>query len=109
MEAKIALAKNIALKELGGGVSRKVLAYHEKLMIVEVRFAQGAVGSIHTHPHLQSTYVKCGKFRFTIDGDTVEVGEGDSIAFPENLPHGTLCMEAGVLIDIFTPMREDFV
>lgn len=109
MKANVVFHKDVALKDLGGGVSRRVLAYSDQLMIVEVNFEVGGVGSVHTHPHCQNTYVKSGKFRFTIDGEPVEVGPGDTIAFPSNIPHGTLCLEAGTLLDIFTPMREDFI
>lgn len=109
MKANIVYSVDAELKDLGGGTSRKVLAYNENLMIVEVHFEEGAVGSVHTHPHFQSTYVKQGRFRFTIDGEPVEVSEGDTIAFPSDIPHGTVCLEKGVLLDIFTPMRKDFV
>ena len=109
MEAKVVFHSDVPLKDLGGGTSRRVLAYNEKLMIVEVNFAQGSEGSVHTHPHCQNTYVLSGRFRFTVDGKPVEVGPGDTLAFPPDLPHGTLCLEAGTLLDIFTPMREDFV
>lgn len=109
MEANVIYQKDIPLTDLGGGVSRRVLAYNEQQMIVEVHFEQGGVGSVHTHPHVQSTYVKSGKFRFCIDGKDVEVAAGDTIAFPPDIPHGTLCLEAGVLLDIFTPMRKDFI
>ena len=109
MKANVVFHKDVALKDLGGGVSRRVLAYSDRLMIVEVNFEAGGVGSVHTHPHCQNTYVKSGRFRFTIDGAPVEVGPGDTIAFPPDLPHGTLCLEAGTLLDIFSPMREDFL
>ena len=109
MEAKVVYNSSVPLTDLGGGVSRKVLAYNDQLMIVEVRFEKGGVGSAHTHPHLQSTYVKSGRFCFDIDGQKVEVAEGDTIAFPSGIIHGTVCLEAGVLLDIFNPMREDFV
>ena len=109
MDAKVVFHADVPLKELGGGVSRRVLAYQDGLMIVEVNFEKGSVGTVHTHPHLQNTYVKSGKFRFTIDGKDVEVAAGDTIAFPADIPHGTLCLEAGTLLDIFAPMREDFV
>lgn len=109
MNANVVFHDDVALKDLGGGVSRRVLAYTPQLMIVEVNFEQGGVGSVHTHPHCQNTYVRAGRFRFTIDGKDVEVGPGDTIAFPPDIPHGTLCLEAGTLLDIFTPMREDFV
>lgn len=109
MNANVIYQKDIPLTDLGGGVQRRVLAYNEQQMIVEVHFEKGGVGSMHTHPHVQSTYVKSGKFRFNIDGKDVEVAAGDTIAFPPDIPHGTLCLEAGVLLDIFTPMRKDFI
>ena len=109
MEAKVVFHDDAALQDLGGGTSRRVLAYNDTLMIVEVNFEAGAVGTVHTHPHHQNTYVRSGKFRFTIDGKDVEVKEGDTIAFPSDIPHGTLCLEKGTLLDIFTPMRQDFV
>ena len=109
MDAKVVFHADVPLKDLGGGVSRRVLAYQDGLMIVEVNFEKGGVGMVHTHPHLQNTYVKSGRFRFTIDGKDVEVAAGDTIAFPADIPHGTLCLEAGTLLDIFAPMREDFV
>jgi quercetin dioxygenase-like cupin family protein len=76
---------------------------------VEVNFEKDGEGAVHTHPHSQSTYVISGRFRFNVDGEAVEVGPGDTLAFPPNIPHGTLCLEAGTLLDIFTPMREDFI
>lgn len=109
MEATVVYNHDVPLSDLGGGVSRKVLAYNDQLMIVEVRFEKGGIGSTHTHPHLQSTYVQSGRFRFTIDGKDVEVAQGDTIAFPSDIPHGTVCLEAGVLLDIFHPMRKDFL
>ena len=98
-----------ALKALGGGVTRRVLAHTPQLMIVEVGFDAGSEGSVHTHPHSQNTYVLSGRFRFNVDGEDVEVGPGDTLAFPPDIRHGTLCLEKGVLLDIFTPMREDFL
>lgn len=109
MEAKVVHHQEVAFTELGGGVKRRVLAYNPQQMIVEVVFEKGGIGSPHTHPHVQSTYVKSGSFRFTIDGKDVEVSAGDTIAFPPDIIHGTVCLEAGTLLDIFTPMREDFI
>ena len=103
------LNNDIELKELGGGVSRKVLAYNEDLMSVEVRFEKGAVGTMHTHPHTQISYVLEGKFEATIDGETMVIAKGDTYITPPNAPHGVTCLEAGVLLDVFTPMRKDFV
>ncbi len=109
MRSFVVYNRDVPLTDLGGGVSRKVLAHNDQLMIVEVRFEKGGTGAMHTHPHLQSTYVQSGRFLFTIDGTEHEVAQGDTIAFPSNIPHGTLCLEAGVLVDIFNPMRKDFL
>ena len=97
------------LEDLGGGVQRKIVAYHENLMCVEVHFAQGAVGALHSHPHEQITYVISGKFEFDIGGNKKILGAGDSTFKQPNIVHGAVCLEAGMLLDIFTPHREDFV
>ncbi len=107
--ANVVFNKDVPLKDLGGGVSRKVLAHNPEMMVVEVRFELGGVGAVHTHPHVQCTYVKSGSFRFTIDGEDTIVNEGDTIAFASGVSHGTLCLKAGTLVDIFTPQREDFL
>lgn len=100
---------DIKLTDLGSGVSRKVLAYNEDMMSVEVRFEKGAVGAMHTHPHTQISYVLEGKFEATIDGKTEVITKGDTYITPPNAPHGVVCLEEGALLDIFTPMRKDFV
>ena len=109
MKANVVFHDDAVLRDLGGGVSRRVLAHTPQLMIVEVNFEKGGEGSVHTHPHCQNTYVRSGRFRFNVDGEAVEVGPGDTLAFLPNVPHGTLCLEAGTLVDIFAPMREDFL
>ena len=97
------------LQDLGGGTTRRILAWNEQLMAVEVGVEKGAVGADHTHPHVQCSYVLAGKFRYTVDGESVEMNAGDSIVVPGGLVHGTECLEAGTLLDIFTPVREDFL
>ncbi|MBQ9565451.1 MAG: cupin domain-containing protein [Synergistaceae bacterium] len=109
MNANLVYHEDARLQDLGGGVTRRVLAYTPLLMIVEVSFEQGSTGAVHSHPHSQNTYILSGRFRFNVDGEDVEVAAGDTLAFPADIPHGTLCLEAGTLLDIFTPMREDFV
>ncbi|WP_336777028.1 cupin domain-containing protein [Pantoea sp. USHLN256] len=97
------------LEDLGNGVTRRVLAHGGSMMAVEVTFAQGAVGPLHHHAHEQLTYVLSGRFAFTIDGKTQEVGAGDTLYKAPNIVHGCVCLEAGVLLDTFTPQREDFL
>jgi len=107
-DEKVIYNSQIPLTDLGGGVSRKVLAYSDQMMIVEVHFERGGVGAPHTHPHQQLTYVQSGRFRFTLDGQEFEVSQGDTLHFPSDVLHGTVCLESGILLDIFHPMRSEF-
>ena len=93
----------------GAGVTRRVLAYTDGLMCVENTFETGAVGALHHHPHTQITYVVSGVFEFTVEGETRTVRAGDTILKEDGVEHGCVCTEAGILLDLFTPMREDFV
>ena len=91
------------------GVTRQVLGHDPELMMVRVTFAQGAVGYIHSHPHRQVTYVEHGRFAFVLDGTVTEVAQGDGWFVPPGVRHGATAIEAGALIDVFTPARADFL
>ena len=93
----------------GENVIRRILAYCDNLMCVENTFEKGAVGKLHSHPHTQITYVAEGVFSFTIGDETRVVRKGDTMLKEHGIIHGCTCLEAGVLLDIFTPMRQDFV
>ena len=99
----------IPAEQTAPGVERRVLAYGPDAMCVENRFERGAVGAMHSHPHTQITYVVSGKFRFTIGEETREVGPGDTLLKEPGVRHGCVCLEPGILLDFFTPMREEFV
>ena len=101
--------EEIAFEDLGNGVKRKILAHNEPLMIVEVHFEEGAVGNQHTHFHSQATYVLEGKFKFAVNGEDKIVTKGDSIYMEKDVLHGAVCLEKGILLDIFNPKREDFL
>ena len=93
----------------GEGVTRRIMSHDGGMMAVAVDFEAGSVGALHSHPHTQITYVVSGKFTFTIDGVTKTVTPGDTMLKTDGVVHGCTCLEAGILLDIFTPMREDFV
>ncbi len=96
--------------EAGGpGIQRKILAYTDELMCVENHFKKGAVGALHHHPHTQITYIVSGQFEFEVDGEKRVVNPGDALLKKDNIVHGCVCLEEGILLDIFSPMREDFV
>ena len=106
---KYILADKMDWEELGGGVSRKFLGYDNQIMMVRVKFTEGAVGSPHHHFHTQATYCSKGKFKFTIDGENQLVNAGDGVYISPNLVHSAICLEEGELIDVFSPVREDFL
>ena len=93
----------------GPGVVRRVLAYTDELMCVENTFETGAAGPLHSHPHTQITYVAEGVFSFTLGSGTRTVRRGDALLKTAGVEHGCTCLEAGVLLDVFSPMRQDFI
>lgn len=93
----------------GEGVRRKIMAYDEKLMVVRVEFEKGGVGTLHQHPHIQITHIESGVFEVEIADEKKVLKAGDAFYIPTNVMHGAVCLEAGVLIDTFSPMREDFI
>ena len=96
------------ITQLDGSVRRVVLDLPE-LMLVEFTFEKGGVGALHSHPHVQSSYIAEGVFDVTIDGVTQRLAAGGAYIVPSGLVHGVVAVEAGKLIDSFTPRREDFL
>ncbi|MGG7661244.1 cupin domain-containing protein [Dyadobacter sp. BHUBP1] len=99
----------IPWEDLGGGLKRKVMAYDDTLMMVKVAFEKGGIGTLHSHFHTQMSYVESGEFEITIGERKQVLRQGDVYYIPPHLVHGALCLSAGMLVDIFTPMREDFI
>jgi quercetin dioxygenase-like cupin family protein len=99
----------IEWQQMAPGVRRKIMTYDEKMMMVRVEFETGGIGILHQHYHVQVTNVESGVFEVEIDGLKKILRSGDVFHVPSNLLHGAVCLEAGVLIDVFTPMREDFI
>ncbi|MET0575981.1 MAG: cupin domain-containing protein [Mesorhizobium sp.] len=91
------------------GNRRRVLLHTDELMMVEFGFEKGGVGALHSHPHVQSSYIAEGRFEVTIDGKVETLSAGDGFIVPSNLVHGVRALEAGRLVDTFTPHRADFL
>jgi quercetin dioxygenase-like cupin family protein len=100
---------DVEWQQTAPGMRRKIMAYDEKLMVVKVEFEKGGVGSLHKHPHIQITHVESGVFEVEISGEKKILKAGDAFYIPTNVIHGAVCLEAGVLIDTFSPVREDFL
>lgn len=98
-----------AWKELGNGTRRRIRSFGEDMMAVEVAFEKGGVGAVHRHAHRQLTYCIKGCFHFTVDGRLVVLQEGDTMFFAGDGEHGCVAQTEGVLLDVFTPVRMDFL
>lgn len=101
--------EKIDLEPCGEGVQRKIMAYADEIMCVENHFEKGGVGALHSHPHTQITYVASGVFEFEVAGEKKIVRAGDVLLKRNGIEHGCVCLEEGILVDVFNPMRNEFV
>ena len=100
---------SVEWEQLDEKVRRKVMAYDKSLMLVKVDFKAGGVGVLHQHPHVQITHVESGVFEVEIEKEKQMLKAGDVFYIPSQAWHGAVCIEDGVLIDVFSPMREEFI
>ena len=91
------------------GILRQNLGYDDSLFVARVSFERGSIGYVHQHHHSQVAYVESGVFDFTVGSETQRLEAGDCSYIPPDTEHGAVCVEAGVLLDIFSPVREDFL
>ncbi|MFC2090455.1 cupin domain-containing protein [Bacteroidota bacterium] len=96
-------------EDLGSGVSRQILGWDEQIMMVKVKFEKGSIGNPHHHIHSQTTYCESGRFQFTIGENDYVIKEGDGIYVPPDMVHSAICLEEGMLLDVFSPYRKDFI
>ena len=109
IEKAFNIADDTVWTEVATGKRRAVLAQRPELMLVAFSFDKGAVGALHSHPHTQVSYVAQGSFDVTIDGVTTRLSAGGSYIVAPNLVHGVVALENGLLIDTFTPRRDEFL
>lgn len=104
------VSRNKALHSLPfAGLERRVLAYNEKLMLVEHVMEKGSIFPLHSHPHEQLAYILKGKLRVICGGQEYFVEEGDSFVVPGGVEHQVFAIEESIALDVFTPVREDYV
>ena len=103
------LANDLKWENPAPGITRQIMGYDEKMMMVKVVFGQDSIGAAHRHPHVQTTYVVNGRFEVMIEGEKKVLCAGDGFYIEPDAEHGVICLEAGTLIDVFAPMREDFL
>lgn len=99
----------IPVEQIADGIERQMI-WGERLMVCRLRFRPQVVSPVHSHPHEQITIVERGRVIFTIDGQRRAAEAGDILHFPPDIEHGaTMLDEEVVLIDIFTPIRDEFL
>ena len=99
----------IPIEQLDAGIQRQMIV-GENVMICRLRFAPNVVTPAHDHPHEQMTLVERGRVLFTIGDEQRIAKEGDVLHFPSGTWHGaTMLDEEVILIDVFSPIREDFL
>ena len=103
------MSSDISWEQVDNGVERKILGYDDEVMMVCVRFKKGAIGTLHHHIHRQITYVQDGRFEVSIDGNKKVLKQGDCFFVAPNMAHGVVAIEEGCLVDVFTPVRKDFL
>ncbi|MBL7826581.1 MAG: cupin domain-containing protein [Saprospiraceae bacterium] len=81
----------------------------EQMTLALVEVADGAELPVHHHFHEQVSNLLEGSFEFVIDGEKRVLHAGDSLVIPGNVPHGGRALSKCVILDVFTPVREDFV
>ena len=106
---KFISAADLQWEPFGPGLERMILGYSDDLMVVRVKFEKDGIAAMHAHPHTQSSYIVSGKYEFTVDGEMKVVQSGDGILIKPNQQHSCLCLVPGIVVDTFSPMREDFL
>jgi quercetin dioxygenase-like cupin family protein len=106
---KFQLESETSWEDLGNGIKRQLYGYDDKIMMVKVQFEKNAIGAIQSHPHTHVTYLESGAFETTIGIENKILLKGDGFYIPSNVEHGVVCLEPGVLVDVFAPFGNDFL
>lgn len=94
--------------EMLPGVVRRTLTAGDKMMLIEVTLDPGAVVPSHTHPHEQTGYVVSGRMRLQIAHEVQDLNPGDAYMIPGGVEHQATALEPLVIIDVFSPPREEY-
>jgi quercetin dioxygenase-like cupin family protein len=96
-------------RQLAQGVELSTLAHGEKTLMGQFKIAKGSEVPMHSHPHEQTGIMISGKLRFNVDGEIFEAETGDSWCLPGGVEHSAEALEDSVVVEIFSPVREDYL
>lgn len=98
---------NIPVKEIAPGfLSKLIHTENNTINFIEVK--AGSSIPLHSHPHEQSSFVLKGSFEMTVDGEARILNEETFVLIPGGVVHGGHAITDCLLIDIFSPVREDY-
>ena len=101
--------EDVLAEKMPTWTKRRILAHGQEMMMVENEFAPGDTAPEHEHVHAKITYVIDGALEFTVDGETRVLRKGDSTFIAPHAVHRAIALEDTLIIDMFAPMREDFL
>jgi quercetin dioxygenase-like cupin family protein len=101
--------KNIEWEYIQEGIRRKILGFDDNLMMTLMEFKKNSKGSVHTHPNRQITFIVYGSFEIQIESENKLLNKGDSFFIPPSVQHGVTALEDALLVEVFSPSREDFI
>jgi quercetin dioxygenase-like cupin family protein len=107
--ASFLLTSELPWENPAPGLSRQIMGYDGQIMLVKIKFERGAVGYVHEHFNSQTTYVAAGKFQVMIADEKKVLVTGDGFYVEPDVAHWVVCLEEGILIDAFSPARQDFL
>jgi quercetin dioxygenase-like cupin family protein len=91
------------------GIERKTLVHGERMLMTEFRLRKGTVLPRHAHEHEQAGYLIKGHIRLSIGKEVYEAQAGDSWSIPGGVEHGAEILEDSAAIEVFSPIREDYL
>jgi quercetin dioxygenase-like cupin family protein len=103
------VSNNDQYTEILPGIWIKTQVYGEKSLLSEFHMKKGSRLPDHSHPHEQTGYLVSGKMRLTVEGETLEAAPGDSWCVPGNARHHAEMLEDTVAIEVFSPVREEYL
>ncbi len=108
MKAHFVRASDVEPVEVSPGIRRRTLAYGERLMVVQFLISEGAELSLHSHPHEQISYIVSGELEMRVGDQSYRLQPGDSLLLPSGVEHGGTALRDTVVVDTFSPPREEY-
>ncbi|BDD87744.1 cupin domain-containing protein [Desulfofustis limnaeus] len=105
----IGRADEKGFRQLLPGIQQRTPVFGTQMLLAEFRLAKDAILPLHNHPHEQIGYLVSGRLRFTIGGEVTLVAAGDSWCVPGGVEHGVEVLDDAVVVEVFAPVREDYL